>query len=100
MLAIASELLPKVDKQVFQLLSLHRVGFVSVKQSTCIGFRVTCKLVYKSGVNVLLLPRVVELTRTIVGSLKHIKHLIVQSVEILADGVGNCRLAWACITGQ
>ena len=61
----------------------------------------TCKLVYKSGDNVLLLPRVVELTRTTVGSLKDIRHLIVQGVvEMMADGVGNCRLAGACIAGQ
>jgi hypothetical protein len=73
---------------------LHRVEFVSVKQSACIEFRVTCKLIYKSRDNVFLLPRVVKLTRTTVGSLKDIWHLIVQGVvERMVDGVGNCRLA-------
>ena len=96
MRAIASGLLPRANKQVFQLLRkyLYRVEFVSVEQSTCIRFRVTCKLVYKSGDDVLLAPRVVKLTRTTVGGLKDIWHLIVQGVvEMMADGVGNCRLA-------
>ena len=96
MRAVASGLLPRADKQVIQLLReyLHRVELVSVKQSTCIGFRVTCKLVYKSGDNVFLPPCVVKLTRTTVGSLKDIGHLIVQGVvEMMADSVGNCRLA-------
>ena len=103
MRAIASGLLPRADKQVFQLLReyLHGVEFVGVKQSTWIGFRVTCKLVNKSGDNVLLSPRVVKLARTTVGSLKDIRHLIVQGVvEMMADGIGNCRLAGACIAGQ
>ena len=103
MRAIASGFLPRAYKKVLQLLReyLDRVEFVGVKQSTCIGFRVTCKLVYKSGDNVFLPPRVVKLTRTTVGSLKDIGHLIVQGVvEMMADGVGNGRLAGACIAGQ
>ena len=97
MRAITSGLLPRADKKVLQLLReylLHRVELVSVKQSARIGLRATCKLVYKSGDNVLLPPRVVKLTRTTVRSLKDVCHFIVQGVvEMMADGVGNCRLA-------
>ena len=103
MRTIASGLLPRAYKKVLQLFRgfLHRVKFVGVKQSTRVGFRLTCKLVYYSGDNVLLPPRVFKLTRTTKGSLKDIRHVIVISlVEMMAYGVGNCRFARTCITGQ
>ena len=94
MRAITSRFLPRADKQVLHLINEYLHGFLvveSVKQGTCIGFRVMCKLVYKSGDDILLPPRVVKLTRTTVSSLKDIWHLIVQGVvEMMADSVGNC----------